>query len=179
MFVGGFAHSPNAEAVYWFLSSVWPRVQAARPESEFVIVGSSISESMARDWTQRGAVVAGRVEDLAPLYRGTRVAVAPLLTGAGFKGKVAEAISFGVPCVGTSVAFEGMGLRSGVEVLCAEEADDFASQVISLLCDNKLWLMTSNAATQFAIEHWSHQTTGPILQKLLVGPTRSQPLQSV
>jgi glycosyltransferase involved in cell wall biosynthesis len=54
--------------------------------------------------------VIGHVKDLAECFGHTRISVAPLRYGAGLKGKVAMAMSYGVPVVGTSCAAEGMEL---------------------------------------------------------------------
>ena len=48
--------------------------------------------------------------------------VAPLLTGAGVKGKVNQAMKYGVPVVLTRVAAEGMHTHDGVDCLLADSA---------------------------------------------------------
>ena len=56
-----------------------------------------------------GVKCLGYVDDLAAFYAETDVIVAPMLMGSGLKMKVAEALSYGVPVVGTEIGFEGFG----------------------------------------------------------------------
>ena len=81
----------------------------------------------------------GFVEDLTPYYESCALAIAPLRYGAGVKGKVNQALSFGLPVVGSPVAFEGMGLTHESEVMVAETAEDFAESVAKLCADRALW----------------------------------------
>jgi len=67
------------------------------------------------------------------------VALAPLRYGAGIKGKVNEALSYGLPVVGTSIAFEGMDVRDGQEIILADEPGEFANGVTMVLRDEALW----------------------------------------
>ncbi len=45
-------------------------------------------------------------------YNSTKAFVAPLLSGAGVKGKVNQAMKYGLPIVGTPIAFEAMHAKS-------------------------------------------------------------------
>lgn len=168
LFVGSHQHPPNPQAVDWFLEHVWPLVSQRVPSARFVVVGSGIPTDIAQGWTARGALVAGRVEDLEPLYAASRVAVAPLLTGAGFKGKVAEAMAHAVPCVGTSLAFEGMNVELGRHVLVADDAEAFASEVVRLLLNDGLWKSISGEASAFAQSRWSREAAIEHLSRLLM-----------
>lgn len=169
LFVGSHQHLPNPQAVDWFLERVWPVVSQRVPSARFVVVGSGIPTGTAQGWTARGALVAGHVADLDPLYASSRVVVAPLLTGSGFKGKVAEAMANGVPCVGTSLAFEGMNVEPGRHVLAADDAVAFASEIVRLLLDDGHWKIISGDATSFAQSHWSREAASRSLARLLRG----------
>jgi glycosyltransferase involved in cell wall biosynthesis len=113
------------------------------------------------------------VTDLAPIYAGTRVSIAPLQTGAGFKGKVAEALSFGVPCVGTPIAFEGMGLDIGRSVLQSSTVEEFADDVIELLINDSKWCEVSTAAVQHVETQWDPSRARETLEEVLHGTLRS------
>ena len=57
------------------------------------------------------------VPDVAPFFTGCRLSIAPLRYGAGVKGKVNLAMSYGLPVVATTPSVEGMHLRPGEDVL--------------------------------------------------------------
>jgi glycosyltransferase involved in cell wall biosynthesis len=109
LFVGGFSHKPNVDAVNTFMRDVWPAIQRAIPGVIFSIAGSNPPPevlALAGDNVR----VLGFVSDaeLHELYRTARLTVVPLRYGAGVKGKTVEAMAYGVPVVGTALAFEGM-----------------------------------------------------------------------
>ena len=85
----------------------------------------------------------GFVEDLVPFYEQCKLAIAPLRYGAGVKGKVNQALSYGVPVVGSPVALEGMGLQSGRDAMSAATPEAFAQAMAAVYDDEQLWLSLS------------------------------------
>ena len=55
-------------------------------------------------------MVTGYVPDVTPYFTGCRVSIAPLRYGAGVKGKINLAMSYGLPVVATTPSVEGMFL---------------------------------------------------------------------
>jgi len=85
VFVGGFRHPPNVDAVQWFVSDIFPRVRARLPAVRFHCIGSDVPAAIAALASQPGVEIHGYVADLAPYMDGARIAVAPLRYGAGVK----------------------------------------------------------------------------------------------
>jgi GT2 family glycosyltransferase/glycosyltransferase involved in cell wall biosynthesis len=139
LFVGGFHHPPNVDAVRWFAEAVFPLVRAQLPEVLLHIVGIDPPPPIQALAGQPGIVVHGHVPDLLPLLEGSRVALAPLRYGAGVKGKINQAMAHGLPVVATAMAAEGMHLRDGVDVLVADAPQAFAAAVVRLHGDAALW----------------------------------------
>ena len=80
LFVGGFAHPPNADAVLWFAKEVFPLIRE-KLDATFYVVGSKVTEEIrALEQPGSGIVVKGFVseEELAALYAGCRLVVVPL-----------------------------------------------------------------------------------------------------
>ncbi len=102
LFVGGFAHSPNEDAVVWLATEVLPLVRAHVPDARLLAAGSHVTQ---RIWSLAGPGVSIHADvapgDLRKLYASARVAVAPLRYGAGVKLKVVEALREGTPLVTT------------------------------------------------------------------------------
>ncbi|MCE7878113.1 MAG: glycosyltransferase [Betaproteobacteria bacterium PRO3] len=98
VFIGSFRHPPNADAVAWYAREVLPLLRARMPGVATTIVGADPPASV-RALAAPDLVIAGYVEDLDPLFGSARVSVAPLRYGAGVKGKVNLAMSYGVPVV--------------------------------------------------------------------------------
>ncbi|THD66229.1 MAG: glycosyltransferase [Bradyrhizobium sp.] len=135
LFVGTLGYAPNADAVMWLTSRVWPRLRIASKNVRLVIAGRDPPDWMVRLGRQPGIVVAGSVPDVAPLYREASLAVVPLRAGGGTRIKLLEAAAWGVPAVSTSFGATGLGLRPGVDVVLADSEAGFARACISLLTE--------------------------------------------
>jgi glycosyltransferase involved in cell wall biosynthesis len=111
LFVGGFKHLPNVDAVLWFVHEVFPLIRAKVPDALFRIVGSHPPAEVQELRDSPGVEVLGYVADTSKCLDCAAVSVAPLRYGAGMKGKVAEALSAAVPVVTTTF---GARIHSGV-----------------------------------------------------------------
>ena len=155
LFVGGFAHAPNEDAVTWLASEVLPLIRALVPEVRLVAAGSQVTP---RIWALAGPAVV-ICPDVAPaalraLYRSARVAVAPLRYGAGVKLKVVEALREGTPLVGTSIGAQGLpGL--GAVVSIADDPGAFAAAICHLLTEDALWETRCAAQLAYATAHFA------------------------
>ncbi len=132
MFVGGFAHTPNIDAVKWFCSDVLPLIRKEIPGVRFYICGSKPTEGVLR-LASEDVIVTGYLteQELLDMYRSRRVCVIPLRYGAGVKGKTIEALYNSIPTVSTSVGTEGLpGIESCLPPF--DTAEDFAAEVIRL-----------------------------------------------
>ena|GEM_PF-1555315 len=152
MFLGGYRHGPNVDAVKHFVADIWPLVRAELPDARFHIVGSEAPSELRAMDGQNGIVFVGHVPDLDDAFRTIRMSVAPIRFGAGIKGKVAMSLAYGVPVVATTVAAEGMGLSHGEDALIADDPAEFARCVIALYRDHGLWERLSGAGLRFVSE---------------------------
>ncbi len=139
LFVGGFHHPPNVDAVVWFAAEILPRVRVRLPDVRLHVVGVDPPPQVARLHGRDGVLVHGHVPDLQPLLDRSRIAVAPLRYGAGVKGKVNQAMAHGLPVVATPMAVEGMHLVDGRDVLVGASTETFADAIVRLHDDAALW----------------------------------------
>lgn len=133
LFVGGFAHPPNADAVLWFAREIFPLIRE-KLQVPFYIVGSKVTDEIKElEQPGNGIIVKGFVseEELAELYATSRIVVVPLRYGAGVKGKVVEAIYNGSAIVTTSIGAEGIAQAERVMKI-ADEPEQFAESVVEL-----------------------------------------------
>jgi len=163
LFVGGFMHLPNIDAVCWFAEEVLPLVRVQLPEVVFTVAGSNPPPNISRLHSDHVHVV-GRISDDALLqyYRRTRLVVAPLRFGAGVKGKIIEAMRYGVPVVTTSVGAEGIGDSDRV-LLIADEAEAFARTVVRAYSCKETWENTAFLSHEALQKHFSKETARGIL----------------
>ena len=154
MFIGGFGHPPNTDAVLWFERDILPLIHARLPGLRFYVVGNAPPETVRR-LARYDVVVTGFVADLATYLAGCRLTVAPLRYGAGVKGKINMSLAHGVPVVATPLAAEGMQLVDGQDVLVAGDAAAFADAVVRLHEDEALWSELSRHGIAHTERHFS------------------------
>jgi len=134
-FVGNFRHSPNQDAAHWFVHGVMPLVWQRDPGIRCLIVGADMPSRLADGMTDPRVRLLGHVSDLSQVYGEARLAIAPLRSGAGIKGKVIEAFAAGVPCVMTPIAAEGLPLPDALSGLIAGDAKGLADLLCGLHAD--------------------------------------------
>jgi len=139
LFVGGFWHRPNVDAVLWFVNDILPLIHAKDASFRLTVAGSNTPPEIFALGDRAGVDIVGFVTDLTKLLGQNRMSVAPLRYGAGVKGKVGQSLAHGLPVVTTAVGAEGMGLRDGEHVLIADTPEDFAAAVLRLATDDVLW----------------------------------------
>lgn len=166
VFVGGFQHTPNIDAVKYFVVEIMPIIRSRLPGIRFHIVGSNQPPEIL-SLAAADVVVAGFVEDLNPCLDRMRISVAPLRYGAGIKGKIGSAMAVGLPVVATSIAAEGMSLTDGENILVADGAEDFAEAVIRLYENESLWFSLSESSIKFADSAWGAEAAWKILANIM------------
>jgi len=140
LFVGGFQHPPNLDAVTWFLKSIQPRLKGAVPGLVLTIVGSNLPAPL-RAGGDQGLIVRENLSDpeLHEVYAQARLVIAPLRYGAGVKGKIIEALRLQVPVVTTSVGAEGLPDHDRRYLSVADSDAAFAQAVLGLYKNSQAW----------------------------------------
>lgn len=157
IFVGGFRHKPNCEAIEWFRSSVWPKLLENGYSETVRIVGTGMPTKLLEECLDSGFKVLGRVDNLDEQYLSSKIAILPLLSGRGRKGKLGEALSFGMPIIGTSVAFEDFDLKSGVEAFEANSDYEWVDAITKLSSDEKIRETLSCNALNYCASNLSRE----------------------
>ena len=142
LFIGGFQHRPNIDAVLFFVKEIYPLLSEHLRDAKFYIIGDKPPPEVAALATER-IVVAGLQRDVRPFFDSVKLSVAPLRFGAGVKGKINQSMAFGVPVVATSMAIEGMELEDREDILVADEPEAFARALIELYQSEELWTRLS------------------------------------
>jgi len=166
VFIGGFQHPPNTDAVLWYAQEILPRVRAKLPGVKTYIVGSKVPATV-RALAAEDLVVTGYVADIAPYFTGCRVSIAPLRYGAGVKGKVNLAMAWGLPVVATTASIEGMHLREGDDVLVADDPAAFADAIVRLYRDEELWHRLAAGGLANIRAHFSRDVARSAATRLL------------
>ena len=165
MFIGGFGHRPNVDAVKWLANEIMPALVKKLPDIRVYILGSNPPEEVKQLATEN-LLIKGFVtdEELQEYYQNCRISIVPLRYGAGIKGKVIEAMRFGTPVMTTSVGAEGIkGAESILDI--ADEAADFVEQLAALYQNEAELVRRSKASYQYIRDNFSFENA-----KKVIGP---------
>ena len=166
LFVGGFSHPPNADALKYFLDNMWDEIYA-QIKAPFYIVGSNATDEIkALHNEAKGIIFKGFVseEELKELYEKVRLVVVPLRYGAGVKGKVIEALYYNDPVITTSVGAEGID-NSYNQMLVADEPGDFVEKCVKLYNDKEALKAMSKAADDYVRNKHSIEAVWEIIRE--------------
>jgi glycosyltransferase involved in cell wall biosynthesis len=152
VFIGNFLHRPNTDAIHYFMQEIYPLVREAIPAVTLFIVGEHALPELAV-YASSEVTITGYVADVDPIFQSCRVFIAPLRFGAGMKGKVGQALSYGLPVITTPIGAEGMNLENGSEAIIADGARDFAAALISVYNDSALWQRLSDRGYSHVRRH--------------------------
>lgn len=166
VFIGGHGHPPNVDALHWIADEILPVLREALPDIVIHVLGD-LPESARRELSMPGLALHGRVPELAPWLDNCLASIAPLRFGAGVKGKINMAMSFGLPVIATPIAVEGMRLVDGIDVILASTAADFTSAVMRLMQQERLWSMLSSHGLLNVQQHFSPAVAAATLRSAL------------
>jgi glycosyltransferase involved in cell wall biosynthesis len=166
VFIGGFQHPPNTDAVLWYAREILPRVREALPGAKTYIVGSKVPANV-RALAAEDFIVTGYVPDVTSYFTSCRASIAPLRYGAGVKGKINLAMSYGLPVVATTPSIEGMHLCPGDDVLVADDPAAFAAEIVRAYKDEALWLKLSAGGRDNIRKHFSRDVARSTITRLI------------
>jgi GT2 family glycosyltransferase len=167
IFVGGFRHLPNLEGIQWFADEVVPLLNKMGFNAPIRIVGSGLGTHKIAELSSKGLQMLGYVEDLSAIYKVSRIAIVPLLSGAGRKGKVGEAMSYGIPIVSTTVGIEGFVdiINSGVAV--TDTPEEMAKAIYYQHENIDLWSRASGLGKQYCASNLSSMAMRRDISRLI------------
>lgn len=167
VFVGGFSHDPNVDAVLYFCKDVLPLIRNVIPDVKFTIVGSNPPEQI-KALSNDFIIVTGYVPSTTPYLQESYISVAPLRYGAGMKGKIGEAMAHGLPVVTTSIGAQGMGLVNGKNSMIADSAENFAAAIIELIQNESLHKTIQKNALDYIGNNYTDVQVGKQLENILL-----------
>jgi O-antigen biosynthesis protein len=166
VFIGGYGHPPNSDAVRWIAGEILPKLREALPDIRVHVLGD-MPDTVRHELATPGLEFHGRVAELAPWLDRCLATLAPLRFGAGVKGKINMSMSHGVPVIATTIAVEGMQLADGVNVLVADDAAAFVEAVRRLQRDETLWQKLSVRGLDNVQQHFSAAAAAAALHRVL------------
>jgi GT2 family glycosyltransferase len=165
IFVGGFLHSPNKDAVLWFYQYVYPKIVGKFQDIIWHIVGSNIPDEIMK-LESKNIKIEGFLsdEDLYSLYQKCRIAIIPLRFGAGVKGKIIEAAYNQIPIVTTTIGGEGLDNSLGAFII-EDDAEKMSDIIIKLYVNYSKLKQMSDLGKKFIETYFSINRAKEVIMK--------------
>ena len=149
LFIGNYLHEPNKQAAVLLKKEIWPLIKKQLPEAEIHIYGAyATQEILQLNNIKEGFIVKGRAEDAGYVMQNARLLLAPMLFGAGLKGKLLEAMQNGTPSITTKIGAEGISENKHWNGFVTDDFNKFANAAVRLYSDQEEW----NSARQKGFE---------------------------
>nr|NJM00998.1 glycosyltransferase [Desulfobacula sp.] len=166
VFVGNYKHIPNEDAMVYFFNEIWEGIRKKIPEVRIYLVGDSPSRQIKRLADNRHIFVTGKVPDVRTYIQKAAICIAPLITGAGLRGKVIEYAALRRTFVATSIATTDLVFRDGIDYLGADTATDFTRKIIHLLNNEQMARKMGDSAFELARKNYDTRRLMDFLNRL-------------
>ena len=166
VFVGNYGHPPNEDAMLYFFNEIWKGIRKEVPEVRIYVVGVNPSKQIKRLADSRHIFVTGNVPDVRTYIQKATICIAPLISGAGLRGKVIEYAALRRTFVATSIATTDLAFRDGIDYLCADTATDFTRKIILLLKNEQMARQMGDSAFELARKNYDTRRLVDFLNRL-------------
>ena len=168
VFVGSMDWMPNIDGIRWFLSDVFPRIQAQRPGTTLAIVGRNPPPAIQDAASDPLITVTGTVPDVRPYLWTSALSLVPLRIGGGTRLKIFEAMAASTPVVATTIGAEGLPVQHGQHIQIADAADAFAAECLRLLSHDAQRRTLAANALRLVVENFSWEQVTRRFESALV-----------
>ena len=135
LLTGSLDFDPNVKGIIWFLDNVWAKLESRREYEEVYVTVAGRAPSLeiikCISKFERVLLIDTPV-DISLYFKDADIYIAPIFDGAGMKVKVAEALSYGLPVIGTAHAFIGYE-KTTKGLYTANTEEDFINTIVELI----------------------------------------------
>ncbi|KAA6340150.1 hypothetical protein EZS27_011974 [termite gut metagenome] len=142
LFVGSNFY-PNIHGIKWFIRNVLPYIDV-----QLTIVGKNI-HAIGINSSEKIEIISDSPV-LDKFYLNTDIVIAPIFKGSGMKVKIAEAMMFGKPIVGTTEAFQGYQQVNGMYE--ANTSQEFVKIITREFPPKYNLILRANFLTKYSFE---------------------------
>ena len=150
----------NIASVNWFTEKVLPFLPK---EIKICIIGRICKHVPNHESIEKVFFA----DDLESYYHASKIAICPMLKGTGIKIKVVEALSFGLPVVGTEKAVDGFLDKKNNGCMVSDDEKVFADIIKNLLNNSSDYEKQKQEATEFFKNNFSEEKSIKLWKKTL------------
>jgi len=141
VFIAGFNHLPNQDALTYFLDDIFPSLQKHLPGVQCSIIGNNLPKNLLiriKEFQNIQYYADKSNFELEELVNNHKIGIATLRYGAGIKGKVITYMANHLPFVASNIALEGINLHT-IKDCVYHSNTDFVEKIVNLYKDKALY----------------------------------------
>lgn len=167
LFIGGYNHLPNIDAVNFLYNSIMPLVWEKDPSIKAFILGPDFPQDLKQEYHSERFQILGYQPSVDYWFENAKIFVAPLRYGAGVKGKIGQALEFKLPVITTAIGAEGMSLEDRYTAFISDDnPQNFANKILELYNNESLW-QTLHQNSFLPLSKFSVETQKNNIKKML------------
>tara|TARA_R110002072_G_scaffold16233_3_gene63980 strand:- start:185159 stop:186394 length:1236 start_codon:yes stop_codon:yes gene_type:complete len=144
--VGNLKHAPNVATVVLLKQKIWPAIRQHLPQAELHIYGAYAPQHIQEMHSPNtGFLIMGWAPTISEVMQKSKIQLAPLSFGAGLKGKILDAMRYGLPTVTTPVGAEGMFGETEAPGSVTDHWDTFVAASVQLYQNKTEWQLAQNS----------------------------------
>lgn len=168
IFIGNMLSLQNFDAALYMASEVLPKIRRYIPRLRLRLIGRISKKDANKLSAFEGVYVSGEVADVSIAAQGGAIGVCPVRLGAGVQNKVLEYMALGLPVVSTSIGLQGFDAINGEHLIVADDADEFAKEILILLNDKyKRKHMAEAARAYVEYNHAWERKLQPVIENII------------
>lgn len=165
LFYGGMNSGQNIKAFFRLWNNILPLIKMRMPGVKVAVVGSNPPASIRNLHNGKNVIVSGYVKDVREYLSRGAVMILPLEIAGGFRCRVIDAMSMGIPVIGTHNALDSVEMASGTHGYITDDDKEMARCAVELLQDRVLRDKMGRECMNFVSEKYSIEATYGKLSK--------------
>ena len=165
VFVGNLNWLPNADAIKWFLTEVWPTLALTHPNLKLSVIGESCSFlTLTPRVAAERVIFTGFVTELESWLNQAQIGILPFRMGSGVRLKALTYIFHNLPIVSTQLGMQGLDFPKNQTFLLAKNKSEFIQKINLLIANPQLRTQISQRALEVATAKHSFPSLKKIQQ---------------
>ncbi len=166
LFTGNMGYPPNINGAIFLVKEILPLVLKKLPKAKVLIAGANPSAKVL-SLISENVIVSGWVEDMRECYAKSKIFIAPMLMGTGMQNKLLEAMAMKLPSITSELANSSIGAINGKEILIAQQPEEYATYILSLLADNNKMSLLGEQGFNFVMQNFNWDSVNEKLNQLI------------
>lgn len=168
VFTGNMNYPPNIQGAIFLVKEIMPVLKGKGFHLKCLIAGATPAPEV-KALASADVTVTGWVDDIRESYASGSIFIAPMQIGTGLQNKILEAMSMGLPCITTPLAFEPLNAVADYHLLVGDGAEELADKIIFLKQNDAVANQMVVNARDFVETNYSWSVAGQKLEKVILG----------